>query len=87
MAKPTKKKAVSSPATNNKKRAVKAKKLQQPSWGFNIDFDPVTQVNHSRALETPPLPRTLEFHASPGMLAFGPKKSGTSCNSARNSAT
>ena len=68
MAKLTKKKAVSSPATNNKKRTVKAKKLQQPSWGFNIDFDPVTQVNHFRALETPRLPRALELYASPEVL-------------------
>jgi hypothetical protein len=68
MAKPTKKKAVSSPATNNKKRTVKAKKLQQPSWGFNIDFDPVTPVNHSRAPESPSLPRALELHANSAVL-------------------
>jgi phosphoribosyl-ATP pyrophosphohydrolase len=68
MAKPTKKKAVLSPATNNKKRAVKAKKLQQPSWGFDIDFDPATQADHSRAPESPPLPRALEFYASPEVL-------------------
>jgi hypothetical protein len=42
MAKPTMKKAVSSPVTNNKKRAVKANKLQQPSNGFTVDLNPVT---------------------------------------------
>ena len=68
MAKPTKKKAVSSPATSNKKRAMKAKKLQQPRRGFTIDFDPGTQVNHSRAPESPPLPRALELLANPEVL-------------------
>jgi phosphoribosyl-ATP pyrophosphohydrolase len=68
MAKPTKKKAVSSSATNDKKRTVKAKKLQQPGGGFNIDFDPVTQGNHFRAPEPPPLPRALELYASPEVL-------------------
>jgi phosphoribosyl-ATP pyrophosphohydrolase len=68
MAKPTKKKVVSSLSTNNKKRAAKAKKLQRPGGGFTIDFDPVTQVNHFRAPESPPLPRALERHASPEVL-------------------
>jgi phosphoribosyl-ATP pyrophosphohydrolase len=68
MAKPTKKKTVSSPAINNKKRAVKAKKFQQPSCGLHIDFDPVAQVNQPRAPESPPLPMALEFHASPEVL-------------------
>ena len=68
MPKLTKKKAVSSPATNNKKRRVKAKNLQQSSWGFYFGFDPVTRVNHSRALESPSLPRALELHANSAVL-------------------
>jgi phosphoribosyl-ATP pyrophosphohydrolase len=65
MVKSTKKKIASSPGTNKRKRAVKAKKSQQTGMGSDIDFDPVAQLY---PLEPPLLPRMLTSYASADVL-------------------